>query len=400
GSAGLGGRDIGASVGGGGLAPDGSIPGSEDKAGGPGASAAPAAKAPAKAKSPVIEFFTNRFNTAMEKREFHAAIKAVNDVMLAGGADQVAMDNLARSLLMGYMPAAAMMVLEWAIEKFPQSPRLLFRLAITQTELGQLDRAVELFDKAIQLNPKPPEFHMGLSDALLLKGDWARGLTEYEWRYEIMHGRKILEPFSDARWHGEPAKGKRILVYGEQGYGDTFQFCRYLPMVKALGADLTFGVSPELKSVVSGVAGPDRITTTIPPHDAYDYHSPVSSLPRVLGTRIDTIPGDVPYIKVDPARAATWKARLESIPRPRVALTWAGRPTHPRNHNRSISLDKFEVLAPLGPFLSVSPVRHSKSELSARGSRIKIREFGSRLRDFADTAASMQQIDLLITVDT
>ncbi|MCF8499095.1 MAG: hypothetical protein K9H11_01375, partial [Rhodospirillum sp.] len=274
--------------------------------------------------------------------------------------------------------------------------------AMAAHDLGLLDESRLAFERAIPLMPGRPEPHMGLADILLMSGDWDRGWEELEWRYATDEGKKILSHFdSSRRWGGEPITGKRLLVYGEQGFGDSIQFCRHVQRLRARDPKwIILGCSPELTRLFQGVEGYDIVTQDIPAADTYDLHTPLSSLPRLLQVTPESLEPKVPYIRVDPAIRAIWRDRLAALPRPRIGLAWQGRPTHPRNHRRSIPLVAFDTLAPQSPFVSISPLRYSQADLNAAGSALKIREFGKKLKDFADTAALLSELDLVISVDT
>jgi tetratricopeptide (TPR) repeat protein len=297
---------------------------------------------------------------------------------------------------------AALEAMRAIAPRFPDNGQIQFQHAMAAHDLGLLEEAQAAFERAAALMPGRPEPHMGLADVLLMQGKWDRGWEELEWRYATPDGQKILDQFKDGkRWMGESIKGKRLLVYGEQGFGDSIQFARHLPRLRALDPkEIILGASTELIRLFQGLEGFDRLCVTRLPSDAYDYHTPLSSLPLRLGVTPDTLEKTVPYFRVDPAIREAWRQRLAALPRPRIGLAWAGRPTHPRNHRRSMSLLSFSPLAPLGPFVSVSPLRYSQAELNAAGSTLVIREFGKRLKDFAETAGLLSELDLIISVDT
>jgi tetratricopeptide (TPR) repeat protein len=298
--------------------------------------------------------------------------------------------------------SAALDALRAAAPRYPDNGQVQFQYAMAAHDLGFLDEAQAAFERAILLLPERPEPHMGLADVLLMGGHWSRGWEELEWRYATEEGKKILCHFDpDRRWNGEPVQGKRLLVYGEQGFGDSIQFCRHIKQLRSLEPrQIIVGTSPELTRLFKGVEGYDVLTQNVPPGDAYDLHTPLSSLPRLLKVTPDSLKAETSYISVDPAIRATWRERLAPLPRPRIGLAWQGRPTHPRNHRRSMSLLAFDRLAAHGSFVNVSPVRYSQAELNAAGSSLKIREFGKKLKDFADTAALLSELDLVISVDT
>ncbi len=309
--------------------------------------------------------------------------------------------------VMGYalreanMPHAALECMRSATMRYSAHAGVLFQHAMAAHDLGLLDEARQAFERTAKVLPSHPEVHMGLADVLLMQGNWKRGWDEHEWRYGTTAGQKILNQFDNAtRWMGGSIKSKRLLVYGEQGYGDTLQFARLLPLARQRCKSLLLGCSPDLHRLFQGIPGADAVTARLPAKDQYDVHTPITSLGRLLGITPETLPAKVPYLEPDAELVAKWRARLGQTQGPRIAISWAGRPTHPRNHRRSMPLQGFEPLAPHGPFYSVSPLRYSQADLNDAQSKLRIREFGKRLHNFADTAALLTQLDLLISVDT
>jgi hypothetical protein len=240
-----------------------------------------------------------------------------------------------------------------------------------------------------------------LAETLLLLGEFERGWREYRYRYSLAHTTGIERKVQLPRWDGRAMPGKTLLIHDEQGYGDTFQFMRLVPMAKARsGARIVLEINAETLSLAQRSAGFDDIVTrgTLPP--AFDMHCEMMSLPMALGLTLDDLPGPVPYLSVDPQRAGHWRQRLANLPRPLVALAWAGRPTHFNDKHRSLTLAQ---LAPLGPaggtFLSIQK-GPAATQADSPPEAMSMLSLSNEIADFEDTAAILSLADLLISVDS
>jgi hypothetical protein len=240
-----------------------------------------------------------------------------------------------------------------------------------------------------------------LSETLLLLGEFERGWREYRYRYSLAHTTSIERKVQRPRWDGQPMAGKTLLIYDEQGYGDTFQFMRLVPWAKARsGARVILDIHPDMLSIAARSGGFDEIVTrgSLPP--AFDIHCEMMSLPKALGLKLADLPGPMPYLNPDPQRLAHWRQRLAALPRPLVALVWAGRPTHFNDANRSMSLAD---LAPLGQ-APASFIAIQKGPAAAQAASppagMTVLSLSDEIADFEDTAAILAEADLLISVDS
>jgi tetratricopeptide (TPR) repeat protein len=270
----------------------------------------------------------------------------------------------------------------------------------TLYNLQRLDEALADFDRALALRPDLPEVHWNQATARLITGDFARGFAEYEWRWhrEAMIG--IKRDFPQPFWRGEDIAGKTILLHSEQGFGDSIQFCRYLPAVIARGARVILEVEAPLQRLMTTLCDTTEVIAKGSILPAFDTHCPLLSLPLAFGTRLETVPSVTPYLHAQAEDIAAWKARLGDKRRPRIGLVWSGNPSHLRDADRSIAL---AALLPLldvdADFISVQKdVRDTDAAVLA--ARSDILQVGDALNDFADTAALLSQLDLVITVDT
>lgn len=265
---------------------------------------------------------------------------------------------------------------------------------------GQVDEAIVTFREAVALNGDYAEAHFNLGFALLLRGDFERGLSGYAWRWKTpgFPPRALAQP----QWSGEPVESRTILVHAEQGLGDTIQFLRYVPLLIARGAKVLLGVPEKLRQIAEGAAGTSYIVKSGEPLPPFDLHCPMLDLPGALGTRLDSIPKNVPYVFAGPSRAEAWRQRLSDAgPGLKVGLAWAGSPTHKNDRNRSIAISQLEPLARVGGAHLISLQKGEAAQQAAKPPvGFCITDWTGELDDFADTAALLANLDLVICVDT
>jgi tetratricopeptide (TPR) repeat protein len=279
-------------------------------------------------------------------------------------------------------------------------------LGVALQQKGDVDDAIAEYRKAIALKPDSAGARFDLSLALLLKGDFAEGWSEYEWRWNDSAAKLKLREFGMPQWQGEDVSGKTLLLHAEQGFGDTLQFCRYAPLVGAK-ARVILEVPGPLVRLCSSLPGVDRIVAAGDPVPAFDLHCPLLSLPHAFSTTLETIPGKVPYLAAQPEQVAAWRQRVGALPGLRVGLVWAGSSFSfkPAGNNmdrrRSITLAHF---APLAAVPGVSFVSLQKGDAAAQTRSsppgMVIHDWTDELDDFADTAALIEALDLVISVDT
>ncbi|MGY0780312.1 tetratricopeptide repeat protein [Azospirillum argentinense] len=273
---------------------------------------------------------------------------------------------------------------------------------------GRRDEAIAAGREATRLAPADAEAHLALAVALLASGQLREGWEEFEWRWETRQLDPVHRSFPQPQWTGaEDVAGRTILLYAEQGLGDTLQFVRYAPLLAARGARVVVGCSPALVRLMERV---DGVTAAIAWGDdlpAFDLHIPMMSLPRAFGTDLDSIPAAMPYLRADPADVAAWRARVPADGRTRVGLVWAGSPRTVRGVASPIDRRRSLPLAALAPLADVPGVRFvslqmgpGTAQLAETPAGMDIENPMAGVRDFADTAALAETLDLVITVDT
>lgn len=193
-----------------------------------------------------------------------------------------------------------------------------------------------------------------------------------------------------------------VLLYAEQGLGDTLNFCRYAPMVKALGGRVILEGQAPLVPVLKTLDGVDEVATYGHPLPRYDVCCPMLSLMRAFGTEVDTIPTNIPYLASEPERRTRWKQRLPDTGRLKVGIGWAGSPTHQNDRHRSIPLALWKpfIEAAAGVDFYGLQVGPGRSQIAEAGLTGRVVDLGNEIQDFADTAAIVDQLDLVISIDT
>lgn len=265
-------------------------------------------------------------------------------------------------------------------------------------EEGDLDGAKERYLQAIQLDHKHADSRKNLSMILLAQGAFAQGWEEYEWRWPSEKPGPCRHP--GPRWDGQSFAGQTLLVFGEQGFGDTLQFIRYLKLVKERGGEVIFVCKPKLLRILQGVAGIDYLVargSNIPP---YHYQIPLLSLPRLFGTDLDSIPGDVPYLAATPEKLEQWQPRIHQYSGRRVGIFWQGSPTFARDLFRSVPLEHYLPLAEIPGISLLSFQKGHGIEQLQELKNTTIPDIGTGFEDFTDTAAALKSLDLFVTSDT
>jgi tetratricopeptide (TPR) repeat protein len=270
------------------------------------------------------------------------------------------------------------------------------------TELNHLAEALASYERAVAINPNYAPAHFNWAIALLLAGDLERGFREYEWRWKNEAGSVINEKreFQRPLWLGaESPAGKTILLYGEQGLGDTIQFCRYAKLLADLNARVILEVKAPLRNLLSNLEGVSEVVAKGGELPGHDFQCPLLSLPLAFKTTLASIPSPGRYLSSDAPKMGYWQARLGRKVRPHIGLVWSGNAQQRNDHKRSIPLEALMAALP-AKFQYVclqTDVRDSDRQVLP-GHR-NILNFGDEL-DFEHTAALCECLDLVISVDT
>jgi tetratricopeptide (TPR) repeat protein len=268
-------------------------------------------------------------------------------------------------------------------------------------ELSQFDFALKSFETAAVLRPDHADAHWNRSLLLLLTGNFMAGWPLHEWRWKLGNADRDQRNFVEPLWLGrESIQGKTVLLYGEQGLGDSIQFVRFVRHVANLGAHVVLEAPLQLKDLFKSVEGVGTLTWQGQALPAFDFHCPLLSLPLALNVTLDTIPNGACYLQANTDRLQHWSHRLGPTPLKRVGLAWSGNAKHGNDHNRSVPLSTFVQSLPAGiEYVSLQKELRD-SDRTILDKCVNIRHFGPELADFSDTAALCELVDLVISVDT
>jgi len=286
----------------------------------------------------------------------------------------------------------------------PKDPVCWHNLAVIQYHRLELDDCIASAEQALALNPFLPGPHFQLAEALLLRGEWARGWHEYQWRFNLPDSAALMPQTTQPRWDGSPLDNGTLLLIADQGFGDVIHFSRYIPWAAERCPNIAVACSAEMNPLLRQVYPPARLFNAWPACPPFRAFRALSGLPALHGTRPDNVPCNVPYLRADPARAAMWRERLDRLAPAssrRIGIVWAGRPAHNNDRSRSTSLAAF---APLASVPGVTLVSLQKGPAASQAAHYfgtaPLLNLGAEIVDFDDTIAILEALDLLVTVDT
>ena len=264
--------------------------------------------------------------------------------------------------------------------------------------LGDRAGAIAAFDSALRIDPEMVSAHVNRGLVLLSLGDYARGWEGFEWRWKRPESQTIRKMFSQTWWDGSNLAGRTILLFAEQGLGDAIQFIRYAPIVAGTGARVVVDCHPPLKALFRQVSGVAQVLEDDSDIARHDLCCPLMSLPRLLGTTLDTVPAEVPYLSVGKNVVSDWRRKLAVKDERLVGLCWKGNPLYKNDRNRSLRLAELRPLLACPGVRFVSLQRDLDEEESAISAELE--NFTHPGADFKDTAEIIGALDLVISVDT
>jgi hypothetical protein len=346
------------------------------------------------------EILYNLGNACLELGRVDEALASYDDVLAKSSGHVGALVNRGNALLRLNRPADALANYDKALAAVSGHPQILTNRGHA---LRRLDRPIEAladFEAALVARPEFAEAHFEVAMTRLTLGDFDAGWKGYEWRWKTAAFASQRRQLQVPLWLGDrPVTGKTILLHAEQGLGDTIQFIRYAPLLANRGAKVVCQVQPQLQSLLSQFGDIDVIAEG-EPLPAFDLHCPLLSLPLAFATQPQTIPASVPYIAAPVERLAYWRDRLPTG-LPRAGFVWSGSPSHKNDSNRSIPLARLAALfenPPVHCFSLQGELRDADRE--AMHGLPNLVHLGDEIRDFADTAAVISLLDVVISVDT
>ena len=345
------------------------------------------------------EAWNNRGNALRELGHFAESLASHNRALALRPDWPEALANAANALCTLDRYDEALAVCEKVLRLKPDYPEALNTRGNALLETNWIADALTSFTAAHALRPDYAVAHLNDGICRLLSGDLARGWEEYEWRWKSRDAGRGFEP---PQWDGKQSlAGKTILLHAEQGFGDTIQFVRYASLVAERGATVVLEVQPSLKTLLAGLNGVSALVARGDSLPSFDLHCPLLSLPHAFATTLDSIPADIPYLRSPVAGLAKWSSRIGTLAGTKVGLVWTGSKGHKNDHRRSIALAR--LLPPLAG-AGVSLVSLQK-EVGAEDRALIARDghlhhWGDDIADFADTAALVSLMDIVVTVDT
>jgi tetratricopeptide (TPR) repeat protein/glycosyltransferase involved in cell wall biosynthesis len=336
------------------------------------------------------------------QRKYEDAAASYRQALTLTPDSPLALNNLGNSLRALGQIDEAVRCLRQAIRLKPDYAEAYNNLGIALVQQQQDEEALLSYEKALYFRPEYPEAHLNRSLAWLACGDFERGWIEYEWRWKAKDIN--CRTFRQRRWDGSDLHGRTVFVYLEQGVGDTLQFTRYARLLKQRGARVIVEVQKSLLKLLASCRYIDEVVPVGGPLPEFDLQVPLLSLPGIVGTTLDTIPADVPYLFADPQLVTRWRERLAPIEGFRVGIAWQGNPQYRGDRQRSVPLENFAPLAAIPGVQLVSLQKGFGTEqLGELGGRFPVVDLGpidEEAGAFMDTAAIMRNLDVVVTSDT
>jgi Tfp pilus assembly protein PilF len=264
---------------------------------------------------------------------------------------------------------------------------------------GKLTESVASYERALEIKPNNPQVRMSRALCWLQMGDFKRGWEEYEWRLQCKEF--AIPAFRQPCWDGSPLQRSPILLYADHGLGDSIQFIRYAPVVKARSGRVIVACQQPLARLLATCPGIDEVVAEGSILPDFAFYAPLMSLPRILETSLAGIPAEVPYVTADSSLVEQWHHELGPGGGLKIGIAWQGNPRHRRDHQRSFRLAQLEPLAQVSGVRLFSLQKGiGTDQIAELGERFAVLDLGGRFTDFMDTAAVMRNLDLVITLDS
>jgi len=352
-----------------------------------------------KADSPSGYF--GRGHSLVALRRFRDAVPALDKGLVLQPGDTPALCSRGSALLELGRHQEALASLDQALAIQPSYVPALTNRGLAMSDLRQHEEALKNYEQAVSIDPEFAAAHWNEATLRLLLGEYRRGWEKYEWRSKVENSRLGQRDFSVGRWRGEELPGgTTMLLHTEQGLGDTIQFARYAPLVARRGAKVILEVQGALMTLCKGISGVTVIGRS-EPLPRFDLHCPLLNLPAVFDTTVETIPAQVPYVSVPSDQIVRWGERLPRDKDLKIGVAWSGNHRFLRDHYRSMTLAQFAPIldTPEISFVTLNPGLSMEDQTAVTTQRNVI-HLAKQFSDFVDTAAVIENLDLVITTDT
>lgn len=341
--------------------------------------------------------FNNLGNAWQRKGKLEEAIACYQKSLNLDNNQILTYHNLGSALNVQGRVEEALVSFQQALTLDPNNVESYHNFAIFYQDTRQYKKALACCDRALEIDPNNPEIHWNRALILLKLGDYERGFIEYEWRWQRKQNppRTLPKPI----WDGSDLAGKTLLLQAEQGMGDIIQFIRYVPLLLEQASKIIVECHPPLVKLLKTLKGIEKVVAIGEELPEFDVYIPILSLPRIFQTNVETIPAQIPYLTpLESVRVQLDKPGKFDL---KVGIVWAGNPEHPSDRRRSCSPTYFRQLLNLPNIAFYSLQKGVKaSEISQISSSLSLIDLSNQINDFADTAAILAQLDLVITVDT
>ncbi len=291
-----------------------------------------------------------------------------------------------------------------SVQLNPGDPLALMNCGIILSEKLAFDDAITCFNRALALEPNLAGAHFGLAEALLSRGELARGWEEYEWRFKLVDTPPVMPRSDKPQWDGKDLGDQALLLIADQGFGDGIQFGRYIPWAASRCSNVVLAASPTLRPLLRQLDPRVKIVSEWNQTGPFAAWCPLTGLPRLAGTTLENIPAAVPYLTAPAEKAARWATRLGALtPRglKKIGIVWAGRPTHKNNWKRSMTLSDLAPVTNVGGIaLVVLQKGEGQRQTGSYYGRAPLIHLSAEIGDFEDTMAIIDGLDLVLTVDT
>jgi tetratricopeptide (TPR) repeat protein len=291
-----------------------------------------------------------------------------------------------------------------AIELAPQDSRAYFNLALIHYERLELSESVAVCDQSLALDPEFAEAHFEKAEALLLGGNLAEGWESYDWRFKLKQAEGMLPKTDKPQWDGSPLPPGRLLLVADQGFGDCIQFGRLIPWAAERAPGPVLACSGDLTPILKQIPGIGRMVTRWEATGEFDAYIPLSGLPRLAGIRTDNIPMAASYLTPSDKLVAEWAETLDMLVpkgKRRIALVWAGRPTHKNDKKRTLKLSAFNPLLARDDIAIITVQKGDQiAQVGGYWGNTPVINLGPDITDFADTMAILKSVERLVTIDT